>query len=116
MFRQDQIEVAQRLFSAQWEALSATATYKEGRAYLAKWSRSARARYAHMRSSDRELLAIDILEDEWIKHFKRTAMVRKKIERKIKDYQAYAKHALVQDDKDRYLKTAEEYSQLLKKF
>lgn len=53
---------------------------------------------------------------ETIKHFKRTAVVRKKIERKIKDYQAYAKHALVQDDKDRYLKTAEEYSQLLKKF
>lgn len=112
MFRQDQVEVAQRLFPAQWEALSATTTYKEGRAYLAKWSRSARTRYAHMHSSDRELLAIDILEEEWIKQYPGTKTLReereKREEKQEKEFEAYVEaHKAEQEAYDK--KWAKEY-------
>lgn len=51
-----------------------------------------------------------------IKHFKREKKVVEKIKRKVESYKVYAEHATTQNNREYFLKIAEEYRQLIVRF
>lgn len=93
MFRQEQIDILIKKFPAQYKQIMATTSYKEGRARLVAWSRSAHARYVHMHSNDTELMAIEALEEEWIKQYpgmpKLSDARKKRDAKKVKEHEAW---------------------------